>query len=194
MFCKHCGKQLSDGVNFCSGCGQAVNETQNPNTVSSPLSTSIATQQSYQTYPVVYQRKSNKKLFIIIGCIVAVIAIIAGIFMAIDAAEEKRLKEERAEERRIARMGPKEESNLRSCYSAACAAYTQLAVEGTFNKNELMDLTIELIGGESKVPDGFDVEFDNTGIKSVSIDCALGGTLYYDGGSFTGGGAEHEHY
>lgn len=27
MFCKHCGKEIEDNANFCSGCGMAVSES-----------------------------------------------------------------------------------------------------------------------------------------------------------------------
>ena len=87
----------------------------------------------------------------------------------------------------------KEESNLRSAYSSACAAYTQLAVEGAVDKTELMTLTTELIGGSSKLPAGFSIESDTAGITSVSMTCSESGTVKYDGANFSGGGTKHDH-
>ena len=36
MFCKYCGKQLSDGAKFCENCGAAVNSSSEPKVVVRP--------------------------------------------------------------------------------------------------------------------------------------------------------------
>lgn len=87
----------------------------------------------------------------------------------------------------------KEESNLRAAYSAAAAAYTQLAVDGAVDDAKLTAKTTELIGGDTKVPKGFKITFDTTGIKSVSCNCDAGDTVSFDGANFSGGGSSHEH-
>lgn len=41
MFCIHCGKELSEEANFCSGCGNAVAKTEEPGAEAQPVTEAL---------------------------------------------------------------------------------------------------------------------------------------------------------
>lgn len=86
-----------------------------------------------------------------------------------------------------------EEVDVRAFYSCACAGFTKVASSGPVEEDVLYQTTFDLIGNSSIDQSECIIEFDESGIISVSIPCSEGGMLTYNGSYFSGGGANHNH-
>ena len=75
--CPKCGKEFPDNINFCADCGVQLVVKQ-----AAPIVTQPQTVQPPVQSPVVqYPKKSNKKLFAIIGIIIIAVVIVALLFL-----------------------------------------------------------------------------------------------------------------
>ena len=89
--CPKCGKEFPDNINFCADCGVKIEIPQEPVIPAAPVPTQPVAQPQQtptQTQPVVQQpapfkppKKSNKKLFAIIGIIIIAVVIVALLFL-----------------------------------------------------------------------------------------------------------------
>ncbi len=76
MFCRNCGKNLSDNAKFCDGCGTRVDTAPAP-----------ASQPSISTTPPL--KRNKKTLSILIGSVAAVVVIAVGIIVGVNIAGNK---------------------------------------------------------------------------------------------------------
>lgn len=90
MFCPKCGTENPDGSRFCKNCGQQMQAAPMPNPV--PMQNQPFTQTTYTNVPhvarvggaaanpAIARMGNNKKLFLIIGIVVAVLIVAIAIF------------------------------------------------------------------------------------------------------------------
>ena len=80
--CVNCGNQVMGGENFCNNCGTAINNNQSQSFATQQPEDNFNQPQAFANQDLVRNennngKKSNKKIFLIIGGIVAVLAIVA---------------------------------------------------------------------------------------------------------------------
>lgn len=78
MFCKQCGKELPDGVKFCTSCGAEAGGTKDETSCGDvPPSVQSSGENAGQNMLNKSKRKIKKPILIAIGVVVAVILLIA---------------------------------------------------------------------------------------------------------------------
>lgn len=76
MYCENCGKKLEAGAKFCGNCGEPVRMEEVPVIKEEPVKSEVSPQ------PVLEKKKDNKKMIAILA-VVIILAVIAGVFMAL---------------------------------------------------------------------------------------------------------------
>ncbi len=76
MFCKHCGKENDDDATFCKSCGKALNKMDDTPSTSNQTSSTYETNNNSIPVQAKPNKPKNKKIPIIAGISVAVIAIV----------------------------------------------------------------------------------------------------------------------
>ena len=99
MYCKRCGNQIKEGLNFCTVCGQVVesNDTQtannNVNQVNATSYQQPVQSTQYNWQPTYAQQQPKKKLniFAIIGIFFGVMIVVGIIIFAVVSLTSKKL-------------------------------------------------------------------------------------------------------